>query len=56
MLVLLGQRATEVEAEALRNYLLHTASLAGERVHKVILESCGMGDESFTKILDGLFA
>ena len=55
ILVLSQQRATEVQAEALRSYLCNTGALIDQRVYKLIIESCHMDDESFSIVLNGLF-
>ena len=45
----------EVEAEALRTYLLNTKNVKEQKVHNLIIESCQMTDISYAKVLEGLW-
>lgn len=54
-MLLAHTRISELEAEALRNYLLNTKNVKEQKVHNLIIESCHMTDISYSKILEGLW-
>ena len=46
---------SQVEAEALREYMIKTGSVVSKRCHRLIIDACGVTDETFSLILDGLY-
>lgn len=49
------QRVSEVEAEALKTYLIQTNEVADCRVYKLCIDACIMTDTSFAQILQGIY-
>jgi len=43
-------------AEALRKYMEMTKELNDQKIHKLIIESCGMKDMTFALLLDGVIS
>ena len=44
-----------VQAEALRAYLVKTGYVVSKRVQKLVIDACGVSDDSFCLILDGIY-
>ena len=44
-----------VQAEALKGYMSKTGYVPSKRVEKLVIDACGVTDESFSKILTGIF-
>jgi len=45
----------KAKADALRVYLVSTGYVANKRVKKLIIDACGVSDESLSSILDGIY-
>ena len=54
VLYLSNQTLSHQEGIALREYLRSTRNLADKRVHKLIIDSCQIKDESLAEILIGI--
>ena len=54
ILFLKEKSVSKFDAEALKLYLIKTAPYVEKRVHKLVIDACGITDESFAMILDGV--
>ena len=45
---------TVQQGKALREYLMHTRNMEDKRIHKLIIDSCNIGDETLSTILDAI--
>jgi len=53
VLFLSQQRVSEEHGNGLLKYIENTKEVNQKRVHKIVLESCGMRDKALAAILDG---
>ena len=43
-------------AESLKAYLQNTQDLLAKKVHKLVIDECGVTDQSFSSILEGIYS
>jgi len=56
MMYLSQERISLVQGKALSHYLTQTRAMPDKRVYSLVIDSCGMLDEVFAQILEGIIA
>ena len=55
IMYLVEKRVAEVEATALKQYLIRSGNVAQKRIRKLVIDQCSVSDESLSLILEGIY-